>query len=144
MAHTRKAGDRVDGKQMDLSGTLMEALGIEVAEVTPDRVVCTMPVDQRTKQPFGYLHGGASLALAETAASIGAAANADLSREIAFGMEINANHLHSVAAGRVTAVAVPLHKGSTSMVWEIRITDEQERLICISRCTMAIRQKRKQ
>lgn len=125
-----------------MRGTLMEALGIEVAEATPDRVICTMPVDQRTKQPFGYLHGGASLALAETAASIGAAANVDLSRELAFGMEINANHLHSVAEGTVTAVAVPLHKGRTSMVWEIRITDDENRLVCISRCTVAIRQKR--
>lgn len=125
-----------------MRGTLMEALGIEITEASPERVVCTMPVDERTKQPFGYLHGGASLALAETAASIGAAANLDLSRELAFGMEINANHLHSVAAGRVTAVAVPLHKGRSSMVWEIRISDEQERLVCISRCTMAIRPKR--
>lgn len=127
---------------MDMRGTLMEALGIEVADASPDRVVCTMPVDHRTKQPFGYLHGGASLALAETAASIGAFANLDPAKEIAFGMEINANHLKSVAEGRVTAVAVPLHKSRTSMVWEIRITDDEDRLVCISRCTVAVKQKR--
>lgn len=127
---------------MDTSGTLMEALGIEAVEIGPDRVVCTMPVDHRTKQPFGYLHGGASLALAETAASIGTAANLDPARQLAFGMEINANHLRSVAGGRVTAVAVPLHKGRSSMVWDIRIADDENRLVCISRCTVAIRDRR--
>jgi uncharacterized protein (TIGR00369 family) len=127
---------------VDVRGTLMEALGIETAELGPDRVVCTMPVDHRTRQPFGYLHGGASLALAETAASLGTAANLDAGRELAFGMEINANHLRSVADGRVTAVAVPLHKGRTSMVWDIRITDDRGRLVCVSRCTVAIRPRR--
>lgn len=127
---------------MGTNGTLMEALGIEMTEISPDRVVCTMPVDRRTRQPFGYLHGGASLALAETAASIGAAANIDPEKELAFGMEINANHLRSVSEGIVTAVAVPLHKGRTSMVWDIRITDEAGLLVCISRCTVAVKPKR--
>jgi len=129
---------------VDMRGTLMEALGIEAAEIGPDRVVCTMPVDHRTRQPFGFLHGGASLALAETAASIGTLANLDPERELAFGMEINANHLASVSGGRVTAVAVPLHKGRTAMVWDIRITDERGRLVCVSRCTVAVRPRRRE
>ena len=128
---------------MDMKGTLMETIGIQTVELGPDRVVCTMPVDHRTRQPFGYLHGGASVALAETAASLGTFANLDLDKQLAFGMEINANHLRSISEGLVTAVAVPVHKGSTSMVWDIRITDERDRLICISRCTVAIRPRRK-
>jgi len=127
---------------IEIQGTIMETLGIGMIHVSADRVVCTMPVDERTKQPFGVLHGGASLVLAETAASVGTYMQIDQEHEIAVGMEINANHLRSVASGKVTATAVPLHKGRSSMVWDIKITDEQDRLICISRCTMAIVQKR--
>jgi 1,4-dihydroxy-2-naphthoyl-CoA hydrolase len=105
----------------------------------PDRVVATMPVDHRTRQPYGLLHGGASVALAETAASIGTALNIDTTKQYAVGLEINANHLRSKQDGVVTAVATPIFKGRTTMVWDIRITDEQEKLICISRCTVAIR-----
>ena len=125
-----------------LNGTIMEALGIEIVQADADKVICTMPVNERTRQPFGVLHGGASVVLAETAASIGTFVQIEQEHEIAVGMEINANHLKSVKEGTVTAIATPIHKGRTSMVWDIRISDDQGRLICISRCTMAIIHKR--
>jgi 1,4-dihydroxy-2-naphthoyl-CoA hydrolase len=117
---------------------LPAAIGIEIIELTPDRVVGTMPVDERTRQPFGLLHGGASLALAETVASLGAAANVDLERFVAVGQEINGNHLRAKTDGVVRATARPIHRGRTSQVWSIDIVDEQGRLVCVSRCTMAI------
>ncbi|URN96778.1 MAG: hotdog fold thioesterase [Candidatus Pristimantibacillus lignocellulolyticus] len=128
---------------MDIKGTIIETLGIETLELSAQKVVCTMPVNEKTKQPFGLLHGGASVVLAETVASIGAWASIDQENEIAMGMEINANHLRSVGQGIVTAVGTPLHKGRSSAVWDIKITDEQNRLICVSRCTVAIAKKRK-
>ncbi|MDA8195082.1 MAG: hotdog fold thioesterase [Thermaerobacter sp.] len=118
--------------------TLMEALGIEITAITPDEVVATMPVHGPTHQPFSILHGGASVALAETVASAGTAHLLDLSRQIPVGLEINANHVRSKRDGVVTARAVPLHKGRSTMVWDIRITDEEGRLISVSRCTVAI------
>jgi len=123
---------------LDFTGTLMEALGIEVKEAAPDRVVLAMPVGPATRQPAGFLHGGASAALAETAASLGTLLNIDRGREAAAGMEISASHLRPVSAGSVTATAVPLHRGRTSMVWDIRIADERGRLVCVSRCTVAV------
>ncbi|SFS54097.1 uncharacterized domain 1-containing protein [Marininema halotolerans] len=123
---------------LPMVNTLMETLGIEAIEVEKDRVVMSMPVDHRTHQPFGLLHGGASVALAETAASIGAWINCDQENELTVGLEINANHLRSKREGIVTAEATPLHKGKKTMVWDIKIRDEQEQLICVSRCTMAI------
>lgn len=129
-------------EMMDVKGSLIEALNIETLLLTPEKVICTMPVNERTKQPFGYLHGGASVALAETAASIGTWACIDQEHEVAMGMEINANHVRSTNTGIVTATATPLHKGRRSMVWDIKITDEQDRLLCISRCTVAISPKR--
>jgi len=116
--------------------TLIGTLGIEFEEATPERVVATMPVDHRTVQPFGILHGGASVALAETVASIGAVLNAGEGRT-AVGMEINANHIRPKREGRVRAVATPAHVGRSSSVWEVRITDEAGKLVCISRCTLA-------
>ncbi|MCM3635606.1 hotdog fold thioesterase [Paenibacillus camelliae] len=127
---------------MDTTGTIIEALQIETVLLTPEKVICTMPVNERTRQPFGFLHGGASLVLAETVASIGAWASIDQENEVAMGMEINANHVRSVREGIVTAVGVPLHKGRKSAVWDIKITDEQDRLLCVSRCTVAISPKR--
>jgi 1,4-dihydroxy-2-naphthoyl-CoA hydrolase len=118
---------------------LADTLGIDVLELTPTRVVATMSVDQRTRQPFGILHGGASLALAETVASVGATANVDREAFVAVGLEINANHLRAKTEGVVTAVATPIHLGRTTHVWEVRITDEAERIVCVSRCTLAIR-----
>jgi uncharacterized protein (TIGR00369 family) len=117
---------------------LSALLGIELLELTPDRVVATMPVDARTLQPFGLLHGGASVALAETVASLGAAARIDLTQFAAVGQEINANHLRGKTSGVVTATAVPVHAGRTSQVWSIEIVDEEGRLVCISRCTLAV------
>ncbi|OZU88545.1 esterase [Virgibacillus indicus] len=123
---------------MKLENTLMEALGIEVISLDKNRVELTMPVDGRTHQPAGYLHGGANVALAETAASVGAFAHVDNEKMNVFGIEINANHIKSKRDGVVTAKAVPLHIGRTTMVWEIKIVDEQDNLICISRCTIGI------
>lgn len=117
-------------------GNLVGHLGIEFEEVTPERVIATMPVDHRTVQPFGILHGGASVALAETVASVGAVLNAGEGRT-AVGMEINANHVRPRSSGRVRAVGTPAHVGKSSTVWEVRITDEQGKLVCLSRCTLA-------
>lgn len=130
---------------MDLSkvdfpqkNNMMTALGMEVVEMTKDRVILTMPVADATKQPFGLLHGGASVALAETAASFASWMNIDQQRQAAVGLEINANHLRSKTDGIVKAVALPLHRGRATMVWEVRITDEAGKLVCISRCTVAV------
>ena len=121
---------------------LPKALGIQMIELTETRVVATMPVDDRTRQPFGLLHGGASIALAETVASLGAAVFIDRERYTAVGQEINGNHLRPVFDGVVRAVGVPVHVGRSTQVWSIEIRDEQERLVCISRCTMAIIERR--
>lgn len=118
--------------------TLIETLGIEFLEVGHGKVMATMPVDGRTKQPYGYLHGGASVALAETVASYGAATMIDLEKEICFGLEINANHVKAKKDGIVTATAEVLHKGKSTMIWDVKIKDEEEQLICVSRCTIAI------
>ena len=118
--------------------TLAGALGIEIVELTPDRVVATMPVDDRTRQPYGLLHGGASIALAETVASLGAANRIDREKFSAVGQEINGNHLRAKSSGVVTATGVPVHVGRTSQVWSIEIRDEAGKLVCISRCTLAI------
>ena len=117
---------------------LCNSLGIEVVELGDDRVVATMPVDARTHQPYGILHGGASIALAETAASLGANGRIDREHFTAVGQEINGNHLRALSDGVVTATAVPVHVGRTSHVWSIEIRDEAHRLICIARCTVAI------
>lgn len=118
--------------------TLAEALGIELRELTPQRVIATMPVDERTRQPFGLLHGGASVALAETVASLGAVLNVDFRKFAAVGLEINANHLRSKREGVVTGTARPIHIGRTTQVWSIDIVDEGGRKICVSRCTLAV------
>ena len=123
----------------DLAGRgLNHSLGIEVIELAGDRVVATMPVDTRTHQPYGILHGGASIALAETAASLGATGRIDREHFVAVGQEINGNHLRAVSEGVVTAVAEPVHVGRSSQVWSIEIRDEAQRLVCIARCTLAI------
>ncbi|MDR4889397.1 hotdog fold thioesterase [Fredinandcohnia sp. QZ13] len=126
-----------------VENTLVQALGITLEEVTPERVIATMPVDERTRQPFGVLHGGASVALAETVASIGTYNLVDKESEGCAGLEINANHIRAKRDGVVKAIGTPLHKGKTTMVWDIKIVDEEENLICVSRCTMAILKLRK-
>lgn len=127
---------------MENQNSLLDALGIEMVEIEKGKVIATMPVNDQTRQPYGYLHGGASVALAETVASIGTAALIDLEKQICFGLEINANHVRSKKDGIVTAVAEVLHHGKSTMVWDIKIKDEQGELICISRCTVAIVPKR--
>lgn len=121
---------------------LMDALGMEILESDKEKVVLSMPVDERTHQPAGYLHGGASVLLAETAASIAGILNVDQATHSVFGLEINANHIRSKQSGTVFAVATPFHIGKRTMVWEIKITDEEQQLICISRCTLGVVEKR--
>ena len=121
--------------------TLINELDIEYVELAPDRIVMRMPVGPKTWQPAGILHGGASVALAETAATIATAINIDPNEFQPVGMEINANHIRSKADGIVTATATPLHKGRTTMVWDIKISDEDGKLVCISRCTIAVIRK---
>lgn len=123
---------------MDLNGTLLEALGIKIKVVGKGTVTATMPVDERTRQPMGFLHGGASVALAETVASIGAYELVDKATEEVVGLEINANHIKGKKDGFVTAIATIQHQGKSTMVWEIKIVDESNSLICISRCTIAV------
>ena len=118
--------------------TLLTSLGIELIEATKERVVARMPVGPRVHQPFGVLHGGASVALAETVASTGGWMNVDQEKERVVGIEINANHLRAKRDGVVTAVATPVHIGRRTHVWDVRITDEQDKLVCVSRCTLAI------
>jgi 1,4-dihydroxy-2-naphthoyl-CoA hydrolase len=113
-------------------------IGIEFTEIGPDYLRGRMPVDGRTIQPYGILHGGASVALAETLGSIAATLVIDRTQHRCVGQEINANHIRAASAGFVIGTARPVHLGRRSHVWEIRITDEQERLVCISRITMYI------
>jgi len=128
---------------MELNKTLLGSLGIEITDLQKGKVTATMPVDDRTRQPFGLLHGGASVALAETVASVGAFELVDKENEVVVGLEINANHIRAKKDGFVTAVGTVLHQGRTTMVWDIKITDEDENLICVSRCTMAVIKRKK-
>ncbi len=122
--------------------TLVEHLGIKLTEVGEDFLKGTMPVDKRTHQPLGMLHGGASVALAETLGSVAATMTLDLSKQYAVGLEINANHVKSVRDGIVTGIARPVHIGKKTQVWEIKIYDKNEALACISRITMAVIDKK--
>ncbi|MFD1248384.1 PaaI family thioesterase [Nocardioides ginsengisoli] len=117
-------------------GALNERMGIELVEISPDRVVATMPVEGNT-QPYGLLHGGASVVLAETLGSVAAAINAGPDR-FAVGTDINATHHRSATSGKVTGVATPLHRGRTMASYEIAITDEAGRRVCTSRITCAL------
>jgi 1,4-dihydroxy-2-naphthoyl-CoA hydrolase len=119
-------------------GDLAHHLGIALTELGPDYLRGTMPVDERTRQPFGLLHGGASVALAETLGSVAANFCVDTQRFYCVGQEINANHVRSARSGHVTGTARPVHLGNRSQVWDIRIEDTQGRLICVSRLTMSV------
>ncbi len=121
----------------DPTAGLSELLGIAFEEVSAERAVATMPVTPRHHQPLGYLHGGASVVLAETVASVGATAGA-LPEKVAFGLEINANHVRPKQDGTLRAVAERLYGGRTTQVWDVRISDEDGRLVCVSRCTLAL------
>ena len=116
-------------------------IGIRFTEIGSNFLKGTMPVDHRTKQPYGVLHGGASCVLAETLGSIASAMVIDSEKYICMGLEINANHIRSAKSGIVTGIASPLHIGSSTHVWDIKIYDEREKLICVSRLTVAILKK---
>jgi 1,4-dihydroxy-2-naphthoyl-CoA hydrolase len=118
--------------------TLSEHIDIRFIELGDDFVKASMPVDHRTHQPYGLLHGGASAALAETLGSIASALVIDREKFMCVGIEINANHIRSARSGLVIGTCTPLHLGSTTHVWDIRIHDEQMKLICVSRLTVAI------
>lgn len=119
-------------------GTLSEHLGIEFLEAGDDYLRGRMPVDHRHRQPFGQLHGGASVALAETLMSYGANLCLDPARKMGVGLEINANHVRSVSSGCITGTARPVHIGATTQVWTCEIRDEADRVVCISRMTIAV------
>jgi 1,4-dihydroxy-2-naphthoyl-CoA hydrolase len=125
-----------------IPSTMAGHLGMKWEEIGSDFLKMSMPVDERTKQPYGLLHGGASCALAETIGSIGSQLIIDPAQFICVGLEINANHLRSAREGKVIALARPLHIGSSTHVWDIRIMDESEKLICVSRLTVAILKKK--
>jgi 1,4-dihydroxy-2-naphthoyl-CoA hydrolase len=124
------------------SNTLSGLLGMEFTEIGPDYLRMIMPVNDQTRQPYGLLHGGASAALAETVGSVASALVIDQRKYICVGLDINANHIRGVSEGYVHAVATPLHIGATTHVWDIRISDDHNRLVCISRLTVAIRDKK--
>ena len=134
-----------DGRKMDRSEIeslrdkegLGKDLGIEYVELEPDRVVMRMPVDERHHQPFGYLHGGASVVLAESVATIGGWLNCPPGKA-AFGSEINASHLRPKRSGTLTGTGTPVHRGRNSQVWEVLIEDEDGKAVCVSRCTVAV------
>jgi 1,4-dihydroxy-2-naphthoyl-CoA hydrolase len=117
--------------------TLAEHIGIEYLEIGEDYLKARMPVDHRTIQPAGLLHGGASVVLAETLGSIAAALCTDREKKAIVGIEVNANHIRPVTHGWVIGVAKPIHVGNTTQIWEIKIYNEQEKLVCISRLTVA-------
>jgi 1,4-dihydroxy-2-naphthoyl-CoA hydrolase len=136
------AGVTVEMLNKSSRNTLSEQLGIVFTTIGDDFIEAKMPVDARTHQPMGLLHGGASVALAETLGSVAAMLCVDVSSQYCVGLEINANHIRGVRNGTVTGVTRPLHVGKKTQVWEIRITNEEEELICICRITMAVLDKK--
>lgn len=123
-------------------GNMSDHLGIEWVELGDDYIKAKMPVDHRTKQPYGLLHGGASCVLAETIGSVASALVVDDTRFQCVGLEINANHVHSATSGFVTAVARPLHLGKSTHVWDIRLYNDNDKMVCVSRLTIAVIEKR--
>jgi len=136
--------DGITLQQLNLlaSNTLAENLGIEFSAIGDDYLEAKMPVDRRTHQPFGLLHGGASVALAETLGSVAASWCIDQKTQFCVGLEINANHVRGVKSGFVTGTAKAVHIGKKTQVWEIRITDEKKDIVCISRLTVAVLDKK--
>lgn len=122
---------------------MMEHLDIEFTEVGQDFIKAKMPVDHRHHQPYGLLHGGASVVLAETLGSVAAHCSVDSSKYFCVGLEINANHIKGVRGGYVYGITTPIHLGKSTQVWEIKITNEHQELVCVSRITMAILERRK-
>jgi len=128
--------------QVGSKNTMVDHLGIEFLEVSPQLIKAKMPVDNRTVQPFRILHGGASVALAETLGSIAAQMNIDQENFMVVGLDINANHIRSVRSGFVYGVTKPIHIGRTTHVWEIKITNEEDKLVCVSRLTISVLAKK--
>lgn len=124
--------------QIGSKNTMVDHLGIEFLEVSPKLIKAKMPVDSRTVQPFRILHGGASVALAETLGSIAAQMNIDQKNFMVVGLDINANHIRSVREGFVYGVTKPIHIGRSTHVWEINITNEEDKLVCVSRLTVSV------
>lgn len=133
---TERPGD-IDGWNRRMAAGIGSSIPMNFEEVTKDRVVMTMPVDHRVHQPFGLLHGGASMVLAESAASVGAGLNCPPGY-VALGQAINGNHIRAKRDGVVRATAIPVHVGRTSQVWTVDIRDEAGKLICVSRLTLAV------
>jgi len=123
-------------------GTMAQILNIQFIETGDGFIKATMPVNANTSQPYGLLHGGASAALAETIGSVASSITIDRDKQICVGLEINCNHIRGKKDGIVTATARPLHIGATTHVWDIKIEDEREKLICISRLTVAVLKKK--
>ena len=136
------AAQTIDQMKSFAKDTMNEYIGIELTEQGEDFLKGTMPVDHRTKQAYGLLHGGASVTLAETIGSIASAMVIDPSKFYCVGLEINANHIRSATQGYVTGIARPIHLGNSTHVWDIRITNEEGKLTCISRLTVAILQRK--
>lgn len=130
--------DELNARSKDTMG---EALDMMFTEIGDDYLVMTMPVDNRTKQPYGLLHGGASAALAETIGSVASSLCINPNKQICVGIEINCNHIRGKKDGFVTAIAKPLHIGASTHVWDIKINDERGKLVCVSRLTVAILKK---
>lgn len=137
-----KNTDTVERVKEWCKNTMIEHLGIEITEVGEGFLCARMPVDQRTHQPMGLLHGGASVVLAESLASMGAALKVDLTKKACVGLEINANHLRSACEGWVYGKATPIHVGRSTQVWETKVTNEAGELVCISRMTVAVIDKK--
>lgn len=121
--------------------TMAEQIGLEFTAIGEDSIEATIPVDNRTHQPMGLLHGGASVTLAETLGSVAATCCIDISKQFCVGLEINANHLRSARDGVVKGITKPIHIGKKTQVWEIRIHNQKEELVCISRLTVAVLDK---
>ncbi len=118
--------------------TMLETLGMEIDYIGTDAIRGSMPVDKRTTQYYGMLHGGASVAFAETLASLASLAHIDMEKDMIVGLEINANHIRSATGGRVSGEAKPLHIGSRTQIWSIEIKNPEGKLVCIPRCTIAV------
>ncbi len=142
MAIWKKENVTLDYLNAMRTNTLAGVLDMNFTEIGENYLKLQMPVDIRTHQPYGLLHGGASAALAETAGSVASSLCIDTDKQICVGIEINCNHVRGKRDGMVTATATALHIGATSHVWDIRITDEADKLICISRLTVAVLKKK--
>ncbi|MFN3998446.1 hotdog fold thioesterase [Algoriphagus sp.] len=132
----------LDQLNLTSQNTMVSFLGIEFTSIGQNYLEATMPVDTRTKQPIGLLHGGANVVLAETLGSVASSLTIDTKKYSCVGLEINANHLKAVREGKVTGIAKPIHLGKSTQVWEIKIFNLEDQLCCISRITMAILEKK--